>query len=284
MMTGRIRQGKPIWAEHVRAWLNDTLAIQPRYAGDTLTVLKKGGKRYTGDTAAIPSCVRPKGISVIEQGETGEELTSFVSSPAPIESASGGDVTDPLTAIVPPDLTPLVAVAPSPQAAKPQRKKPEPSERDVAAWQLLDAASKLIRQYVPVVLTVADWKKHNKRAALELLDGGKTQAEILAMLAVRYEVAAAKKYYGLRAGLDRLAEEWPRLEQFAAENSPIVDDDGFEFVQPDPYEHGGRADLYAGWSPERLAEHSAKALADRPVWLAERIARDHAARAAGRAC
>lgn len=98
------------------------------------------------------------------------------------------------------------------------RMRATPSDGDLAAYALLDAAWGVVKAHVDIPMAEKTWRSRNKAAALDLLGAGKTVDSVAKMLTVAYEHPAARKYYGTMSRLDRLAEAWSRLETFARES------------------------------------------------------------------
>jgi hypothetical protein len=166
---------------------------------------------------------------------------------------------------------------------KPKRVGRKPSEADLAAYELLAEAVKIVWRYVAVPFTQVQWRQRNKAAALALLAGGHDQAEILRVLEVRYTHPKAKPWYGKSHSLDKLGDQWPALLGFADESENVEG-----YVPPDPFEHGGKS-----WLPEVMEctdreEMNAQIHATRPAFLVKRLAEEAAQRArqanAGIAC
>jgi hypothetical protein len=120
------------------------------------------------------------------------------------------------------------------EAAGPPRQtrmKMGPGEGDLAAYELLTACYAAIRERVDVPISQRTWKQRNKAGALELLANGKTVAQCIAMLAVAHTHPEAAKYYGSLHRLDKLAEAWPKLADFAGKKGASARP-GFEMLPP----------------------------------------------------
>src|SRR5579872_2197596 len=86
----------------------------------------------------------------------------------------------------------------------------EPSERELAAYAILDAGYEKIKQHTGLELTAEAWKRRNKQGALDLVDAGLTPESVKAALTTAYTHPEAKKFYGSLTRLDKLAEALPR--------------------------------------------------------------------------
>jgi hypothetical protein len=97
------------------------------------------------------------------------------------------------------------------------RARKEPSPADLAAWKILDAAFAEIVENVPDLgVTEKGWRQRNKSGALELVDRGRTPAEVAAMLLVAHRHPTAKRFWRHLNRLDKLAENWSRLAEINA--------------------------------------------------------------------
>jgi hypothetical protein len=86
-----------------------------------------------------------------------------------------------------------------------------PSERDLAAYAIIDALYPVVNAKHDLRKTHKLWKTHNKNAALGLVDTGTTPEEAVAMLQVAYENPRARQYYGGIVTIAKLAEHWAAL-------------------------------------------------------------------------
>lgn len=86
---------------------------------------------------------------------------------------------------------------------------------DIAAYRILDAAWPVISAQHDLAIKQKAWRQHNKRAAVELADAGKTPEDVVAMLEAAY--GPGSRFYGGITTLAKLAEHWPKLAQIAGD-------------------------------------------------------------------
>jgi hypothetical protein len=95
--------------------------------------------------------------------------------------------------------------------------KGKPSERDLAAYAVLDALYPVIAAEHDLRITRTDWRAHNKKATLGLVDTGTTAEQAVATLTTAYTHAKAKKFYGGITTVAKLVEHWSALSRIATE-------------------------------------------------------------------
>ncbi|MDE2101741.1 MAG: YdaU family protein [Patescibacteria group bacterium] len=89
----------------------------------------------------------------------------------------------------------------------PRKSRKEPSETDLRAWRILDAAWDHLSGHHEMGDTVKFWKQKNKADALDLVELNRSPEDVVEML----EIAFGSEFYSGITTLRKLKEHWPRL-------------------------------------------------------------------------
>lgn len=96
-------------------------------------------------------------------------------------------------------------------ALKSKKARKIPSEGDIAAWRLCDAAFKIVSGCHTLAMSSKTWRTRNANQARSLLGAGKTHDEIIAVLDFALTDPKASRWYGKITMLSKLAEHWPNI-------------------------------------------------------------------------
>lgn len=109
--------------------------------------------------------------------------------------------------------------------------KPEPSLLDMSAYRIMDSAWPIINGAHKLIIKRDTWRKHNKAAAKELVEAGKSAEDVAEMLLFAFEDPEASRFYGGITTLAKIVEHWPKLEKMRS--APTSGD-----ASHDAYVHG----------------------------------------------
>jgi hypothetical protein len=87
-----------------------------------------------------------------------------------------------------------------------------------AANAVLDAALPVIRTHHDLAITESEWRKRNKRAAVDLHAIGKTPEQVAAALRTAYK----SEYYSSITMLAKLQEHWPKLSELRSRGPTAI--------------------------------------------------------------